>query len=88
MKEYHGTTGAFIEVFASENLNFPQNLVFGPDGNLYVADERNVAEFNGSTGAFIRILVPGGSGGLQEPEGLAFGLDGNLLVGDATDTPF
>jgi hypothetical protein len=84
VKEYNGLTGAFMRVYASQHLNSPQNLVFGPGGTLWVADGTNVVQFNPMTGAFSRILIPNGRGGLQTPVGLAFGLDGNLLVGDAT----
>ncbi len=35
---YNGATGAFIAAFASGGgLDSPTGLVFGPDGNLYVA---------------------------------------------------
>ncbi len=36
IKRYDGTTGAFIDTFASVGLGFAGDLVFGPDGNLYV----------------------------------------------------
>ncbi|MCU1239070.1 MAG: hypothetical protein JWP63_7037, partial [Candidatus Solibacter sp.] len=35
----------------------PSALVFGPDGNLYVADEVTVVKFNGTTGAFMSVFV-------------------------------
>src|SRR5206468_3839287 len=53
----------------------------GPDGNLYVADEVSVLQYNGVTGAFKGIFVASGTGGLNKPVGLTFGLDGNLYVG-------
>jgi hypothetical protein len=36
--QYDGTTGAFRSVFASQNLGSPRGILFGPDGNLHVAD--------------------------------------------------
>ena len=78
---FDGTTGEFIDVFASGNgLNSPGVLTFGPDGNLYVnsfgSDE--VLRFDGTTGEFIDVFASGSS--LDEPTGLGFGLDGNLYV--------
>src|SRR5207248_2976388 len=65
------------------------DLVFGPDGNLYVVshDNNSVLRYNGATGAFINAFVASGSGGLNAPFYLAFGPDGNLYVsGSGTDT--
>ncbi|MCA9278029.1 MAG: hypothetical protein H6815_04485 [Phycisphaeraceae bacterium] len=55
---YDGTTGAFIDAFVpsgSGGLDRPVNLVFGPDGNLYVVNfgPGNIKRFDGQTGAFI-----------------------------------
>ena len=73
--------GDFVGVFASgSELDGPQGLVFGLDGNLYVANRfaDNVLRFDGPTGAFIDIFASGG--GLNRPQGLVFGPDGNLYV--------
>jgi hypothetical protein len=71
VKEYDGTTGAFLKVFASSAVSSvttgtgqvvstqPASLVFGPDGNLYLAEESDVEEFDGTTGAFIKSLPQG-----------------------------
>lgn len=90
------SSGAFVGVFVPDNdhgLQDPNSLVFGADGNLYIAweDIANplpsshlagvVSRYNGSTGAFIDFFVPSGSHGLTEAQGLAFGPDGNLYVG-------
>jgi hypothetical protein len=89
---YHGQTGAFIDVFAT-GLSVPQDLVFGPDGNLYVTNGStfvsSVTRLNGGTGAFIDTFVSSGSGGLDGPSGLTFGPDGNLYVASSfTDSVF
>ncbi|MFP2925333.1 hypothetical protein ACLESO_08965 [Pyxidicoccus sp. 3LG] len=85
---YDGETGEFVGVFVtpgSGGLANPQELVYGPDGNLYIAsfDSGNVLRYDGKTGAFIDVFVPAGSGGLGAPGGLIFGPDGNLYVADS-----
>ena len=73
---YNGTTGAFIDQFASFGaMGGPIHFAFGPDGNLYVVTQgaaNGVLRFNGTTGAFIDNFVFPGSGGLSNPFGLAF----------------
>jgi DNA-binding beta-propeller fold protein YncE len=81
---YDGNTGAFIDNFTvGGNLASPRGIIFGPDGNLYVADrkfigkdwqlEGRVARFHGTTGAYLGDFVPLGSGGLSIPTQLVFG---------------
>jgi DNA-binding beta-propeller fold protein YncE len=81
---YDGETGAFIDNFAvGGELASPRGIIFGPDGNLYVADrkyigqdwqlEGKVARFDGHTGAFMGDFVTLGSGGLSVPTQLLFG---------------
>lgn len=91
IRRYDGTTGAFLGVFVSGGsggLNSPVGMVFGPDGNLYVADggflggsTPAVLRFQGPTGptpgAFIDAFVPAGRGGLLQPFGVLFGPDRN-----------
>jgi len=78
---YDGTTGQFLSVFAdSTHLTSPRGLIFGPDGNLYVADgdgPGRIVRYNGVTGAFIDEFVPlAGNGGMMNPQGLVFGPSG------------
>jgi len=70
---YNGTTGAFMNVFASGGgLDEPLGLVFGPDGNLYVSSgvTDQVLRYNGTTGAFMNVFASGG--GLSLPIFLVF----------------
>ena len=72
---YNGTTGAFIDVFASGGgIDNPSSVRFGPDGNLYVSGffSHNVARYNGTTGAFIDTFIPAGSGGLNGADDIRF----------------
>lgn len=78
--ELNGATGTAITTAGTPND--PEGITRGPDGNIYVAggDGKDVLEFNGSTGAFIKEFVTSGSGGLTSARGVAFGPDGNLFV--------
>jgi len=76
---YEGITGAFIDKFSiGGDLQGPRGILFGPDGNLYVADkpvagpEGRIVRYDGHTGAYIDEFVPLGSG-LTRPSGLVFG---------------
>ena len=86
---YDGQNGAFIDQFVpagSGGLGLPRDLIYGPDGNLYVNSDAfdKVLRYDGTTGAFIDKFVPDGSGGLSAPYGLVYGPDGNLYVSGFT----
>ncbi len=88
MLRYDGRTGTFLDVFVasgSGGLDGPTDLLFGPDGHLYVSSFHNsrVLRYNGGTGAFLDEFVDPGSGGLVNPEGLVFGPDGEFYVSNS-----
>jgi hypothetical protein len=75
---YDGITGAFLDTFVasgSGGLNGPQDVAFGPDGNLYVSSNigDQILRYDGSTGAFLDVIDSGVAGA-----GLTFGPDGSL----------
>jgi streptogramin lyase len=63
---------------AASQMVLPTNV----RADLIVSSAHNdtILDFNQNTGAFLKTLVPSGSGGLDSPEGLLFGPDGNLYV--------
>ncbi|MGP1371282.1 MAG: Vgb family protein [Almyronema sp.] len=84
-------TGAFLGEFiptGSGGLVSPDDLTFGPDGNLYVSSGNDnatptvepsaILRFDGITGEFIDVFAT--SPTLNRPYGNAFGPDGNLYV--------
>lgn len=87
VNRYNGSTGAFIDTFAS-GLVEPMSLAFGA-GKLYVGDGSGavtsstdttdtIKVFNGGSGALIGSL--GNESGLTDPNGMTFGADGKLYV--------
>src|SRR5262249_37314957 len=86
------TSGAFLGVVvASDSVNDlqrPEGLVFGPDGNLYITsfrkdttDTDKILEFNGKTGAYIgKIDLDSVGGDRAFAQALLFGPNGKLFV--------
>lgn len=78
--------GKFLGNFitsGSGGLIAPDDLNFGPDGNLYVSsgdtpETSAILRYDGKTGKFIDVFAAGD--GLFRPYGTAFGPDGNLYV--------
>jgi len=90
---FSGSDGSFVEAFVSDDpgtpddetfgLEGPGAVLFGTDGALYVSsfDSDAILRYDGSTGAFIDLFVPSGTGGLNGPDaGMVFGPDGALYV--------
>jgi hypothetical protein len=85
---YDTVTGAFLGAFVSTGsggLNDPTAIVFGPDGDLYVASgahsdfNNSILRYDGVTGAFKGVFVAAGSAGLTlaPTAGVIFGRDVN-----------
>jgi hypothetical protein len=80
--------GSFVTSDATNDLNRPEGIVFGPDGKLYVSsfranssDTDKILEFNGTTGAYIGKIDTDQVGQPREfAEALEFGPGGKLFV--------
>jgi len=84
---YDGTTGAFLDTFvlySNSNLDFPNDIVFGPDGNLYVShttvdgQHGGVLRYDGTTGGLLGDFAVGGP--LVGTGGILFAPNGDLYV--------
>ena len=78
-----GKVGANFATPADEGeTSGVHGLAFGPDGNLYVTSSvtNRVLKYDGSSGAFLGVLVSAGAGGMVYANALTFGTDGHLYV--------
>lgn len=84
IREYHSLTGVLMDVSDAGRVDSAQDLVITADRRILVssAGTHSIAEFD-RTGAFVRDLVPAGSGGLASPAGLLISPWGTLLVASA-----
>jgi len=83
-------TGALVDRFVStrdaHGMNHPHNVLFGPDGNLYVTnitpEGHSVLRFEGRTGRFLGVFVDGKEPKIEYASDIVFAPDGNLLLVD------
>ena len=86
VSQFDEVTGSYLGNFIAAGaggLANPDDLTYGPDGNLYVSSSASnttgqILRYDGRTGAFIDVFAQGG--GMARPYGSAFGPDGNLYV--------
>jgi uncharacterized protein (TIGR03437 family) len=83
----YSLSGTLLRIFANDPaISSPREILFGPDGNLYMSIVSNgpstnaVLQFNGTSGKLTRTYA---GTPLNYPRGLAFGPDGNLYVANA-----
>src|SRR5205823_315602 len=78
--QYDESTGALIADFAADMVGGARGVLWGPDGNLYVAsDGQNAILRFDNTGKFIDTFISSG-GELSGPRGIIFDAKGNLYV--------
>ncbi len=82
---FDGSTGDFIDLFATSGLDGPNTPRFGPDGRLYVScrNSNNVVRIE-PTGGMPTVFAT--EPRLRSPEGLSFGPDGDLYVSARLDS--
>lgn len=88
--KFDATTGQYLGEFISgmdltaNGLNFPEDLLFGTDGDLYISGlgGGGVQKFDGTTGAYEETIVSTNpfTGTDLIAAGLNFGPDGNLYI--------
>ena len=85
VERYDGVTNAFVEDFVDSGINGEHAIVYGPNGNLYLAntDDSEVHEYDGETGAFVATIADSGDG-LSNPYGISFDDDGDMYITDRT----
>ncbi len=83
IREYHSITGVLMQVGAAGATPPVNDLIITSDRRILTAAANGVVEFD-RNGAFVRILVPIGSGGLAVPSALMISSTGTLLVADRT----
>ena len=78
--QFDETNGNFLSDFINGGGLGPRGVLWGPDGNFYVAsDLQNAVVRFDSSGNLIDFFVLS-AGELQNPRGIIFGPDGNLYV--------
>ncbi|MBI5431870.1 MAG: NHL repeat-containing protein [Planctomycetes bacterium] len=93
IERFDAATGAHLGAFVFDDpaspadetggLDEPSAIVFGPDDRAFVASfaKDSIFEYDGRTGAFVRVLVAPNLGQLNGPDaGMTIGPDGHLYV--------
>ncbi|MBA3484477.1 MAG: hypothetical protein H0T51_21960 [Pirellulales bacterium] len=81
---YDDLTGVYNGVFAEADIrtNGSADMVFGPDGNLFVSDTQGqrILRYHGLTGAFLGVFAGAEAFEFSLPGEMAFDPNGDLLV--------
>ncbi|MCA9397640.1 hypothetical protein KC573_02325 [candidate division WWE3 bacterium] len=86
---YDGVSQSFVQDFVDTGLTNQHSIVYGPDGDLYLAntDSSEIIQYDGETGTFIGVIADSGDG-LGSPYGIAFNDSGVMFVTDRSSGLF
>ncbi len=82
----YDAAGNLLATFGAGHLSSPQDLIFGPDGDLYVGNVGGGIQKFTPSGTFISTFVANGIGGLNNVKGMVFGPDGNFYVANLNNS--